>query len=53
MQERDALRTSESNGGERSGPLWDGRVSQLCSVKGDVTYRSPKAGNTERDTILG
>ena len=41
-------RTSARQGGERSGPCRDVRVTELCEVKGDGTIPEQKMQHTER-----
>ena len=48
---RHPYRTLARQGGERSGPCRNVRVTELCEVKGDVPYRSRRGSNTEHTPL--
>ena len=48
---RHPYRTLARQGGERSGPCRNVRVTELCEVKGDVPFRS-RRGSTTKHSLL-
>ena len=48
---RHPYRTLARQGGERSGPCRNVRVTELCEVKGDVPFRSRRGSNTEHTPL--